>query len=108
LDDVIERIERLNLDENPTPSQSTEQPGPSWKGPPKWLIKTLESIHPDEVEKTRTKSSTRQDGSNVNNSNSSDVDDMDVSYDCDLNLFTNFEPTSFGKTTTHDEWKEAM
>ena len=51
-DDVIERIERLNLDGNATPSQSVEQPKPSQKGPPKWLIKTLESVHLDEVKKT--------------------------------------------------------
>jgi DNA gyrase/topoisomerase IV subunit B len=47
LDDVIERIQKLILDENSTPYQSIEQPGPSQKGPPKWLIKTLESVHPD-------------------------------------------------------------
>jgi hypothetical protein len=108
LDDVIERIEKLSLDENSTPSQSTEQPGPSQKGPPKWLIKTLESVHPDEVGKTGTRSSSRQDGGDVDNSNSGDVDDMDVSYDCDLNLSTNFEPTSFEEATSHDEWKESM
>jgi hypothetical protein len=33
---------------------------------------------------------------------------MDVSYDCELNLSTNHEPTSFKKSTSHDEWKEAM
>jgi hypothetical protein len=48
LDDVIERIEKLSLDEKTTPSQSTEKPGPYRKGPPKWLTKTLESVHPDE------------------------------------------------------------
>ena len=32
---------------------------------------------------------------------------MDVSYDCELNLSTNFEPTSFEESTSHDEWKEA-
>jgi hypothetical protein len=41
LDDVIERIERMNLDGNATPTQSVVQPGSSHKGPPKWLIKTL-------------------------------------------------------------------
>jgi hypothetical protein len=35
LDDVIERIERLKLDENLTPSQLTKQARPSQKGPPK-------------------------------------------------------------------------
>jgi hypothetical protein len=33
---------------------------------------------------------------------------MDVSYDCELNLSTNHEPTSFKVATSHDEWKEAM
>jgi hypothetical protein len=52
LDDVIERIEKLNLDDNSIPSQSVEKPRPSQKCPPKWLIKTLESVHPEEVGKT--------------------------------------------------------
>jgi hypothetical protein len=91
LDDVIERIEKLRLDEKSTPSQLTEQSRPSHKFPPKWLTKTLESVHPDEVRKTGTKMSSRQDGGNVDNSNSCDVDDMDVSHDCELNLSTNLE-----------------
>jgi hypothetical protein len=33
---------------------------------------------------------------------------MHVSYDCELNLSTNLEPTSFEEATSHDEWKEAM
>eukprot|EP00253_Pinus_taeda_P008770 PITA_08770 len=33
---------------------------------------------------------------------------MDVSYDCELNLSTYFEPTSFKEATSNDEWKEAM
>jgi len=33
---------------------------------------------------------------------------MDVSYDCELNLSTYFEPTSFKEAASHDEWKEAM
>lgn len=33
---------------------------------------------------------------------------MDVSYDCELNLSTDFEPTSFKEVASHDEWKEAM
>jgi hypothetical protein len=61
---------------------------------------TLQSVHPDVVTKIGTKGSSRQDGG--------DVDDMDVSHDCDLNLYTNFEPTSFEEDTSHDEWKEAM
>jgi hypothetical protein len=108
LDDVIKRIERLNLGGNATPSQLAKQLGPSQKGP-KWLIKTLESVHPHEVGKIETRSSTRQDdGGDVNNSNSGDVNDMDVSYDCELNLSTNIEPTSFEEVASHDEWKEAM
>eukprot|EP00253_Pinus_taeda_P009462 PITA_09462 len=45
LSDVIDRIGRLNLDSDPT--QSMEQSGPSQKGSPKWLTKTLEIFHPD-------------------------------------------------------------
>lgn len=108
MDDVIERIERLNLDGNAAPYQSVEQPGLSQKGPPKWLIKTLESVHPSEVGKTGTRSSTRQDGGDVDNSDSSDVNDIDVSFDCELKLSTNIEPTSFEEATFHDKWKEAM
>jgi len=52
--------------------------------------------------------SSKQDGGNVDNSNSGDVDDMDVSYDCELNLSTNHEPTSFKEATSHDECKEGM
>eukprot|EP00253_Pinus_taeda_P024911 PITA_24911 len=33
---------------------------------------------------------------------------MDVSYDFELNLSTDFEPTSFKEAASHDEWKEAM
>eukprot|EP00253_Pinus_taeda_P029055 PITA_29055 len=33
---------------------------------------------------------------------------MDVSYDCELNLSTDFEPTSFKEAASHDECKEAM
>jgi hypothetical protein len=95
LDDVIERIENLRLDENSTPSQSVEKPGPSQKVPPKWFTKTLESVHPDEFGKKRTIMSSRKDGGNVDNSNSGDVDDMDASYYYELNLSTNHEPTSF-------------
>eukprot|EP00253_Pinus_taeda_P028748 PITA_28748 len=46
--------------------------------------------------------------------NGGDVDDsdspidMDVSYDCELNLSTEFEPTSLKEVSSHDEWKEAM
>ena len=52
--------------------------------------------------------SSKQYGGNVDNSNSGDVDDMDVSHERELSLFTNLEPTSFEEATSHDEWKEAM
>eukprot|EP00253_Pinus_taeda_P029221 PITA_29221 len=104
LSDVIDRIGRLNLDSLPT--QSTEQPGPSQKGPPKWLTKTLESVHPDEIGKTGTRNANRQNGGDVDDSNS--PIDMDVSYDCELNLSTDFEPTSFKEAASHNAWKEAM
>jgi hypothetical protein len=52
LDDVIERIEKSRIDEKSTPSQLIKKIGPYQKGPPKWLTKTLESVHPDEVENT--------------------------------------------------------
>jgi hypothetical protein len=65
LDDVIKKIEKLRFDENSTPSQSVEQLGPSQKGPPKWITKTLESVHPNEVRKTRTRLSSKQDGGNL-------------------------------------------
>ena len=58
LSDVIDRIGRLNLDSVPT--QSMEQPGPFEKGPPKQLTKTLESVHPDKVGKTRTRNSNQE------------------------------------------------
>jgi hypothetical protein len=54
LDDVIERIKMKNLNGNASSSQSMEKSKPYHKGPPKWLIKTLESIHLDEVGKMRT------------------------------------------------------
>jgi len=33
---------------------------------------------------------------------------MDVSYDCELKLSTDFEPTSFKEVASHDERKEVM
>ena len=76
LSDVIDRIGRLNLDSIPT--QSNEQPGPSQKGPPKWLTKTLDNVLLYEVRKTRTRSSTREIGGDVDDFVSSIR--MDVSY----------------------------
>jgi hypothetical protein len=100
LDDVIERIEKLRLDENSTTSQSTEQPRPSQNGPPKWLTKTLESVHLDEVRKIEIRMSSRQDGFN---SNLGDADEINVSYDFEFNLSTNLETSSFEEATSHDE-----
>ena len=92
---MIERIERLNLDGNAIPSQSVEQPGPSQKFP-KWVMKTLESAHPSEFANIGTIILARQeDGGDVDDSYSSDFNDLEVSYDCEYNLFANFEPTSF-------------
>ena len=73
---------------------------------PKWLTKTLESVHPNEVGKTGARNSTRQNGGDVDDSDSRV--DMDVSYDCELNLSTDFEPNSFKESTSHDEGKEEM
>jgi hypothetical protein len=33
---------------------------------------------------------------------------LDVSYNWELNLSTNLEPTLFEEATSHDEWKESM
>ena len=78
LDDVIERIERLSINDE------ADQPGPSRKIP-KCTTKTLESVHPDEVGKTGTRNSKRH-GGEADNSG----DDMDVSFDCEFNLSANF------------------
>lgn len=102
LSDVINRIGRLNLDS----TQSTEKPGPSQKGPPKWMTKTLENPHPDEVGKIGTRSSTRKNGGDVDDYDS--PIDMGVSYNCELNLSTGLEPTSSKEIASHDEWKESM
>ena len=56
LDDVIEGFDRLSLEGNEEPPQVVEQPETSQKIP-KWLSKTLESVHLDEVGKIGTKSS---------------------------------------------------
>ena len=99
LDDVIERLGRLNLEGNEAPL--ADQLGPSQKIP-KWATKTLESVHPYEVRKIGRRNSTMQyDGGEVDNLG----DDMDVSFDCELNLSTKFEPNSFIEAATCDEWK---
>ncbi|MCY6488298.1 hypothetical protein, partial [Actinobacillus pleuropneumoniae] len=68
--------------------------------------KTLESVHPDEFGKIGTRNSNRQNGGDVDDSDS--LVDMDVSYDCELNLSIDFEPNSFKEAASHDEWQEAM
>ena len=57
--------------------------------------KHLKGVHLDEIGKTGTRFSSKQDGGNIDNSKSGDLDDMDVSYDCELNLSTNLALTSF-------------
>ena len=101
LDDVIERIERISINDEAPPA---DQPGPSRKIP-KWATKTLESVHLDEFGNMVTRSSTRQeDGGEADNPS----DDMDASFDCELNLYANLEPNSFKEASTHAEWKESM
>ena len=102
LSDVIEIIWRLNLDSIRT--QPKEQPRPYQKGPPKWLTKTLEKVRSNEVGKIGTRSSTRKNGGDVDDSDS--PVDMDVSYNCELNLCTYFVPNSFKESASHDEWNE--
>jgi hypothetical protein len=105
---VIKRIERLKVDGNATPSQSLEQHRLLQKFP-KWFIKTFESVRRDEVGNTRIIISTKQDDEgDVDNSDSCDVNVMNVSYGCELNLSTNNEPPSFEEVASHYEWKEAM
>ena len=96
---MIEKIERLSINDEEPPA---DQPGPSRKNP-KWATKTLESVHPDEVGNTGTRSSKRHEyGGGEDNLG----DGMDVSFDCEFNLSANFEPTSFEEASTRVEWKE--
>ena len=93
----------MNLEENVAPPL-VDQPGPS-KKIPKWAIKILESAQPNEVGKTGTRNSTRKDdGGEADNSG----DDMDVSFDCELNLSTVFDPNSFEEVSIFNEWKESI
>ena len=63
MDVVIERIGRFNPEENGAPL--VEQPKPSQKLL-KWVMKTLESVHLDEVGKREIGNMTRQeDGGDV-------------------------------------------
>ena len=78
---MIERIGRLNLEENE--AAPAEQLGPSQQIP-KWVMKTLESVHFDEVRNIGANSSiTQEDGGDAYYLNSSYVYYMDVSYDFD-------------------------
>ena len=78
----------------------------------KWALNTLESVHPNEFGKTRTRSSTRQeDGGNVDDSTSYDPNlsnKMEYLFGCELNLSSNNDPISFEEASSHDEWKESM
>jgi hypothetical protein len=61
------------------------------------------------LERQGTRISTRKnDASDIDNSESGDVNDIDVSFNYELNLSTNIEPNSFEEDASHDEWKEAM
>ena len=87
-------------------THSNDQPGPSQKGPPKWLTKTLENVHPDEVGKTGKRSSTKRIEGDVDNFDS--LVDMDIAYNYELSFSTDHEPNYFKETASHDEWNEAM
>jgi len=89
----IKRIGILKLDAKS--SQSIEKPWPTHKFSSKWVIKTLNNVHFDEVKEIGTRDSTSQDGDDAYNSNLGFVYDMDVSYHYKLKLFLNFEPISF-------------
>lgn len=70
-------------------------------------MKTLESVCIDEIGKTGTRSSTIQhDGGNVDDSTPGDPNssnNMEASFDCELNLSANNEFISFEEVTSHDE-----
>ena len=91
----------INLNGKATPSQVVEKPRPPYNGP-KSHIKTLESVHIDEVGNIGTKNSTRQDGGDEDNSNLGNVNYINVSHGCELNLSSKFEPTSFEEVSSHD------
>ena len=100
---MIERVGRLNFQDNE--ALPIEQLGPSQKFL-KWVTKILESVDLDEIRNKITWSSTRREnGGDAYNSNLGDVEDMDVSYDCELNLSINLVTTSFEKVASHAKWK---
>ena len=57
------------------------------------MTKTLENVHPDEIGKIGTRSSTRQNEGDIDNYDS--LVDTDIAYNCVLNLSIDHEPTSF-------------
>ena len=61
-------------------------------------MKTFESVHPYEIVNIGTTSLTRQE-------DTGDLINMDASYDFELNLSANHEPTSFEEDISYDEWK---
>ena len=61
-------------------------------------INILECVHPDEVGKIGTRHSTRQeDGGNVDNPNSRDVNDIEALVDCELNYLLAMNQISLKK-----------
>ena len=94
----------MNLEENEEPL--VDQPRPSQKLS-KWAIKTLESVHLDEVGNMGTRISTRHEAGG-DADNSGDVEDMEFLFNHESSLSANFEPTSFEEDSTRAKWKEAM
>ena len=84
---------KFSLEGNVAPSQLMEQPNPlNNKISPKFPIKKLKIVHINEVRNKGVIDSYRQDGGDVDHFYSNVVYDIDVSYDCELNLSTNFKP----------------
>ena len=99
MNDVIERIGRLDI--YASPSQSVEQYGPSKKDPSKWLTKTLEIVCNDEIGKKWMRIYTKKNGGDVDDSDS--AFDIDASYDFELIFSTNLKRTSFKEVASRDE-----
>ena len=101
---MIEGIDRMSFEGKEEPPQLIGQLKTLQKIP-KWLSKTLESVHPNKVGKMGTRSSYKDriengvvEGSNLGN----DVDDMECSFDCELNFSTDCEPNSFKEAFYHE------
>ena len=110
MDDLIEGFDRYSLDEDEEPPQLIEKPETLQKIS-KWLSKTLESVHSNEVGKIGTRSSYKnriEDGAVEDSDSGNDIKDMECSFDCELNFSTDCELTSFKEAFSHDVWKDAM